>query len=107
MASVSQILKTLRGWGSAENIAGMARFGIAVHAAYGVSMEPIRRLAKEIGRDHDLALQLWTTGNREARILAALVADPKQLTKAQMNAWVRTFNSWEVCDNAAIHLFRK
>jgi 3-methyladenine DNA glycosylase AlkD len=107
MASADQILKILRGLGSAENIAGMARFGIAVHSAYGVSMEPIRKLARGIGRDHALALELWGTGNREARILAALVASPKQLTKTQMNAWTRSFDSWEVCDNAAIHLFRK
>ena len=107
MASVDQVLKTLESMGSAENRVGMARFGITTKNAYGVSMEPVRAVAKQVGRDHEFALELWKTGNREARILAALVADPKKLTVAQMNAWTRTFDSWDVCDNAAIHLFRK
>ena len=93
--------------GSEENRAGMARFGITAKNAYGVSMEPVRGIAKQLGRDHAFALELWKTGIREARILAALVADPKQLTASQMNAWTRSFDSWDVCDNAAIHLFRK
>lgn len=93
--------------GSEENRAGMARFGITATNAYGVSMEPVRGVARQLGRDHAFALELWKTGIREARILAALVADPRQLTATQMNAWTRSFDSWDVCDNAAIHLFRK
>lgn len=93
--------------GSAENVAGMARYGINTGSTFGVPAGPLKALAKELGRDHALALELWETGNRDARILAAFVADPKVMTRAQMDRWVRDFDSWDVCDGCAIHLFRK
>jgi 3-methyladenine DNA glycosylase AlkD len=107
MSAIDTILKRLRGWGSAENVAGMARFGITVRDAYGVPMGKLKELARELGRDHARALELWDTGNREARLLAAFTADPKQMTRAQMDHWVRGFDSWDVCDGCAIHLLRK
>jgi 3-methyladenine DNA glycosylase AlkD len=107
MASVRAILKKLQAAGSAENLAGMARYGIDVADAYGVPTPMLRTIAKECGRDHALALALWASGKREAQLLAALVADPKALTVEQMDAWVADFRSWDVCDGCAIHLFRK
>ena len=70
-------------------------------------MPEIRRIAREIGCDHQLALRLWNTGVAEARIVASLVADPKQITPTQADRWVRTFNSWDVCDQACQNLFDK
>lgn len=93
--------------GSAENVAGMARYGITVTNAFGVTAGELKMLAKELGRDHGRALELWRTGNRDARMLAVFTADPKVMTRAEMNAWVRDFDSWDVCDGCAIHLFRK
>ncbi|MEO5926477.1 MAG: DNA alkylation repair protein [Bryobacteraceae bacterium] len=107
MASVQEILKRLKGRGSAENVAGMARFGITVRDAYGVPMGKVKELAREIGKDHTRAMELWKTGNREARLLAAFTANPKQLTRAEMDRWARDFDSWDICDGCAIHLFRK
>jgi 3-methyladenine DNA glycosylase AlkD len=105
--TANDILKKLRALGSEENRTGMARFGINSANAFGVPMTPVRQLARELKSDHQLAHDLWATGNREARILAALIADPMQLTRAEMDRWVRDFDSWDICDNAAIHLFRK
>lgn len=104
---VQQILKTLKRQGSERNRKGMARFGIAVEQAYGVPVPVIRKLAKEIGKDHALALALWKTKNHEARLLATMIDDPKQVTRAQMNSWVKDFDSWDVCDQACMNLFDK
>ena len=41
-------------------------------------------------------------GYHEARHIAAVIDDPKLVTKSQMNKWVRDFNSWDICDNAVI-----
>ena len=76
-----------------DNLAGMARYGINTHNALGISIYTLRPLAKEIGRDHDLALQLWELGIHEARILASYVADPLQMTEAQMEHWAADFDS--------------
>ena len=107
MLTTAQVLSRLRKLGSAENIAGMARFGIAPVHAFGVPSEPISRLAREIGRDPKLALQLWDTGVHEARILAAWLIDPASLTRRQVEQWAREFDSWAICDHCCIHLFRK
>jgi 3-methyladenine DNA glycosylase AlkD len=80
---------------------GMARVGIDVSRALGASIPDVRAVAKRCGTDHDLALELWLTGIHEARILAALVADPAMLTEAQMERWVVDLSSWDLCDFAA------
>jgi len=73
----------------------------------GVSIPNLRKLAKETGKDHNLALELWKTGISEARIVAAIIDDPKQLTEAQMEDWVKGINSWDVCDQVCMNLFEK
>jgi 3-methyladenine DNA glycosylase AlkD len=67
----------------------------------------MRRIAKAAGKDHALALGLWETGIAEARIVASMVAVPEQLAEEQMEAWVRDFDSWDVCDQVCMNLFEK
>ena len=67
-------------------------------------MPEVRKLAKEIKKDHALALELWDTGIRECQILASLIDDRKQVTQQQMDNWVADFNSWEVCDQVCGNL---
>lgn len=83
----------------------MARFGIATDRALGVRIPDLRRLAREIGRDHGLALRLWRTGVHEARILASMVDDPARVTERQMESWARSFDSWDLCDQVCLNLF--
>jgi 3-methyladenine DNA glycosylase AlkD len=80
---------------------GMARVGIDVSQALGVSMPEIRAVAKTCGVDHALALGLWETEIHEARILATLVADPHQLTEVERESWALDITSWDLCDSAA------
>jgi len=68
-------------------------------------MPDMRKLAKELGKNHNLALELWKTGFAEARIIAALIDDSKLLTEKQMENWVKDFNSWDVCDQVCGELF--
>jgi 3-methyladenine DNA glycosylase AlkD len=92
---------------SDESRAGMARYGINVEKAFGVSVYELRRMAKALGTDHELALALWATGNHEARLLASMVDDPRQVTEAQMETWAAAFDSWDVCDQVTSNLFDK
>jgi len=102
---VPAILRELRGLGSAASRAGMARYGINVESAFGVSIYELRKVAKRLGTDHRLAATLWATGNHEARLLACFVDDPAAVTPAQMEAWARDFDSWDLCDQATTSLF--
>jgi 3-methyladenine DNA glycosylase AlkD len=100
-----EILRTLKSHYKPENIEGMARFGIVTKKAYGVPAPALRKLAKEIGTNHDLAQRLWASGILDARGLAALIDDPTLVTEEQMESWVADFDNWAVCDGVCLHLF--
>jgi 3-methyladenine DNA glycosylase AlkD len=102
---VADILAELRALGSEKNRAGMARYGINVTSAFGVSVNQLRKVAKRLGTDHRLALALWATGNHEARLLACFVDDPALVRDRQVEAWARDFDSWDICDQATTSLF--
>ena len=102
-----RVIKRLRGMSNDDNVRGMARYGIATAGTLGISMPEIRRMAKELGKDHELALELWKSKIHEARILAALIAEPKRMTRRTMELWVKDFDSWDVCDQVVSNLFDK
>lgn len=103
--SAAKILNRLNSLANPANVAGMARYGINPKDTLGVSMPALRAMAKQIGVDHALAQQLWVSGIHEARILAGLIDDPRQVTEAQMERWVADFDSWDVCDQVCSNLF--
>jgi len=102
-----EVVAKLKAMGDPAEAEGMARYGITTDHVYGVRVPELRKLARAIGRDHALAAELWAEGSREARIIAALCDDLKQVSEAQMDAWVKDFNSWEVCDQCCMNLFDK
>ncbi len=102
---LAEILSELRALGSEQSRVGMARYGINVDNAFGVSIRELRRIAKRLGTDHGLALALWATGTHDARLLACLVDDPRRVGKRQMETWARDFDSWDLCDQASTSLF--
>jgi 3-methyladenine DNA glycosylase AlkD len=101
------VMAELAGMASEANRAGMARYGIKTDDAFGVSVYELRRMAKPLRRDHELALALWQTGNHEARLMASMVDDPNLVTRAQMEEWAAAFDSWDVCDQVTSNLFDK
>ena len=104
---LTAVMDELTAQASDESRAGMARYGINVTNALGVSVYELRRMAKALGADHDLALALWDTGNHEARMLASMVDEPAAVTEAQMEEWAAAFDSWDVCDQVTSNLFDK
>ena len=84
------------------NVAGQARFGIVSRAEQlGLTLPVLRALARAHRRDHALALELWASGIHDARLLATLVENPKQITRAQMEQWVRAADNWALTDALA------
>ncbi len=107
MLPAEQVLAALRSKARPEQLAGMARYGMAVDRRLGVSIPDLRKLAKGLGHDNQLALDLWKTGLAEARILASMIDEPQRLTARQMDDWVKDFDSWDVCDQVCMNLFEK
>jgi len=102
-----EIIELLNSWADKKNTEGMSKFGINVNTALGISMPKLRALAKQIGKNHKTALELWETKIHEAMILAALIDIPALVTKKQMDKWVKDFDSWDVCDQCCMNLFDK
>ncbi|MCH8093914.1 MAG: DNA alkylation repair protein, partial [Chloroflexi bacterium] len=85
----------------------MGKFGMATDQRLGVPVPEMRKIAKRVGKDHALAVALWKTGVQEARIVAALIDVPEEVTEYQMETWVVDLNSWDVCDQVCLNLFGK
>ena len=102
-----EILKKLKSLSNPKAVEGMARYGITPERTYGVSIPNLRKMAKEIGTDHQLAQQLWAEDLRETRILASMIDDPKEVSGEQMERWAEDFNYWEICDQCCMNLFEK
>lgn len=83
----------------------MARFGIKDENVLGIPVEPLRKIARETGKDHRVALELWDSGIHEARILACMVDEPERVTKTQMDKWAAESCSWDIVDGCCLNLF--
>ncbi len=102
-----KIIRELKSRSDPKRAKSMARFGISPENTFGIPMPVLRAMAKKIGKDHKLARNLWKSGIHEAKILASLVDDPENVTKNQMEKWVKGFDSWDVCDQVCMNLFDK
>jgi 3-methyladenine DNA glycosylase AlkD len=99
------VVRTLERMGDRSRLEGMARFGIDTGRAVGVTVTELRRFARDLGHDHELAAALWASDVHEARLLASLVDEPAMVSEAQMEAWVADLDSWDVCDGVCGNLF--
>lgn len=100
-----EVLTVLKNLGQPRNVAGMAQFGIRPAAALGVPKPALRKLARDLGRDHELAQGLWASGVHEARVLASMIDDPSKVTADQMDVWAAAFDNWDICDQCCLNLF--
>jgi len=107
MTSAEEVLKKLKAKARPDQLAGMARYGMTVKRRLGVSVPDMRKMAKELGKDHKLAIELWRTGIAESRIVAAMIDEPGKLSEVQMEDWVKDIDSWDVCDQVCMNLFEK
>lgn len=102
---LADAMAALRSAATDHDLANLDRFGIVAPSALGVSMANLQKIAKRLGRDHDLASALWATGVYEARMLASLVDDPPRVTPEQMDAWRADFDNWAIVDTVCFKLF--
>lgn len=106
MKTCEDIIKRLKTFKvSHDTLAGMERFGINTKKAFGIPIPILRKIAKETGKNHDLAQKLWSTGFREAKILASMIDPPECVTINQMEKWVKDFTTWDDCDQCCNNLF--
>ncbi len=106
-ASLVEVLKELESKAQPDQLEGMARYGMRGEKRLGVAIPELRKMAKKMGKDHELAFGLWKTGIPDAMILAAMVDNPEEVTEQQIEDWVKDINSWDVCDQLCMNLLEK
>ena len=91
------LLKELEEVGTAQNRKIYARHGVG-EKMFGISFKILRQKQKEFKGEHELALELWETGYHEARLLAAMIADPKKMKSETAEAWMQDLNNYVQTD---------
>lgn len=102
----NEIIREFEDFSDADYAQNMKKFGIRHVKSYGLRLPQIRKIAKQCGKDHDLALKLWDYGYHETYLLATLVEEPEKVNSTQLNEWVNTFYSWDLVDQACINMLR-
>lgn len=102
----NEIIREFEDFSDADYAQNMKKFGIRHVKSYGLRLPQIRKIARQCGKDHDLALKLWDYGYHETYLLATLVEEPEKVNSTQLNEWVNTFYSWDLVDQACINMLR-
>ncbi len=82
------------------------KYGIHCGNSWGIYQKDIAVLAKKIGKNTSVGIQLFETGNYDAQLLCAKICIPKEITEALMDQWITHFNTWEICDSFCMQLFK-
>ena len=102
----NQIIQEFEELSDVDFAQNMKKFGINYVKSYGLRLPQIRKIAKQCGKNHDLALELWNHGYHETYLLATLVENPEEVDSIQLDEWVNSFYSWDLVDQACINLLR-
>ena len=102
----NQIIQEFEDSSDVDFAQNMKKFGINYVKSYGLRLPQIRKIAKQCGKNHELALKLWNHGYHETYLLATLVEDPQRVDSIQLNEWVNSFYSWDLVDQACINILR-
>jgi len=94
---LKSVLASLEAAGTAQNRKVYRRHGVD-DPLFGVSYATQGKLAKQNKNDTELAIGLWETGNHDARILAAMIADPREIRSSRLDAWVRDLENYVLTD---------
>lgn len=92
-----EVLKKLKSFGSSQFCKTFARHGVR-GPMYGVSYKHLGTLTKQLQPNHKLALELWATGNHDARILATMIAEPTKLTGPIAESWLKDLDNYVIGD---------
>lgn len=104
---LEEVISQLKTLAHLEAVENMYRIESPTDHVLGVSLAGLRKFAKKIDKNHNLAQQLWNAGFYETRVLAAFIDEPDKVTERQMDRWIRESESSELCDVCCGNLFDK
>lgn len=81
-----EVMQQLKEFGNDQTKKTLMRHG-AREPFYGVKVQDLKKIQKKVRKNHELALELFDTGNSDAMYLAGLISEPKKMTKKQLQYW--------------------
>lgn len=90
--NTSEVMSALEAAGSEACRSTYLRHGVKP-PVFGVRYGDLGKLVKKIRVDHPLALELWATGNHDARIVATMVADPDEFAVSKLDTWAKAVDN--------------
>ena len=94
---LAEAMQQLEEMGTAQNRKVYKRHGVSGDQ-FGVSVANLKKLKKQIKVDQQLAESLWQTGNYDARYLATMIADPRQINGATLESWTKDLDNYVITD---------
>lgn len=73
---------------------------------WGINLIELKQMAKEYGKDYDLAIQLWKEDIRECKILATLIMPAEKMLPEIVDLWMEQTRSQEIAEMAAFNLYQ-
>ena len=107
--TLQEVIETLNFLANPEVIEKKRKkFGITTPNSLGIHHSDLKVIAKDIGKNQDaLALELFDTGIYEGMLLCSKIYNPKNITRKQMEKWIKHFDNWEICDSFCMGFFAK
>ena len=106
--NINEVIKKLEDLGDVNKInLKENKFGIISNNSLGIYHKDLKELAKEIGQNNQIALELFDSGIYEAKILCSKIYKPNDISEELMEKWVKTFENWEICDSFCMGFFAK
>jgi len=84
----------------------MREKGLNYHLNWGVSLVDLRQMAKEYGKDYELAIELWKENIRECKILATMIMPAERMLPEIVDIWVEQTQEVEIAEQAAFNLYQ-
>src|SRR3972149_5604630 len=97
MSTTADVLAKLESLGTEQNRKVYRRHGVKGEL-YGISYANLTALKKRVKTNHNIACDLWKTGNHDARVFAMMIADPKRADAALLEQWVRDLDNYMLTD---------
>lgn len=92
--SINEVLSLLESQKNARGVAYWEKSAPAALKTFGLGVTQLKAIGKKIGKNHHLALELWKSPYYDARILATIIDDPKQVSEAQVEEQIKEANFW-------------
>lgn len=103
---VKEIKQSFRQLMDGQTAQSMRDKGVAYKLNWGASIPMLREKAEEIGKDYDLAIELWKTDVRECKILATMVMPAERMLPEVVDIWMEQTVSQEIAEQAAFNLYQ-